>query len=126
MPEEDCLGQWRHSVRVSDSTDEAVTDEGFFDIFLDASGNLVGQHVLDPSTKLDLWDVTCDPGPKHHRIAFTRKSADGTFECEYKGKVVFDGSDFIIQQGRFKSKQTVAVADDPGDNGDWSAEKPGA
>lgn len=121
MANDDCIGRWSNSVRVSALSDDDFQDPGLFNIF-EETGMLKGKHIVG-SQENDLFDVKCDLVNKHHILSFRRVDADG-FECTYTGKVVSDSAQhFIILCGKFVSHKPDALADD---NGDWSAEKPGA
>lgn len=123
MPDDDCLLEWKHSVRVSDSDDNETLEPGFYDIRRKVGGGFEGDYVIEgpPEVRVPLSDVDCKPGTKHHRLSFTR--AEGAGKIAYNGKVVKTHDDvFVIMGGRYKATGIV-IADD---NGDWSSEKVGA
>lgn len=126
MANEECKGDWIRSVRISGITGDTVLDPGLFRISEDSAGNLVGQHIATATTPLA--SVRCIPEGQHKRISFTRTV--GNTLIIYRGKVVFNGVNHVIVQGKYDLINVIgATLDDltltAGDSGDWSSEKPG-
>lgn len=123
MPQDDCIGRWIKSVRVSDITGNTEVDPGDFFIEL-VNGVLTGRYVV--GTVSQPLQVTCSPSGSLDFLTIIRP--DGLRIITYSGRVVHDPLHdvHVIQRGRYIINSAVDLRDiDAVDTGDWSAEKPG-
>lgn len=123
MPQDDCVGTWVKSVRVSSITDIAEVDAGVFVVEL-VGGVLTARYVVGSVSQT--ISVRCVPDKNHDILTLIR--TEGSSVITYSGRVIPVPSEtvHVIQRGTY----VIASLDDmtnidTADTGDWSAEKPG-
>src|ERR1700755_3226504 len=123
MPQDDCIGTWIKSVRVSSLTDDTEVDAGKFVVEL-VNGVLSARYVV--GTVSQTISVRCDPDKKHDILTLSRTEAGKVIT--YSGRVIFIPSEnvHVIQRGTYVSVSSDDITNiDAADTGDWSAENPG-